>query len=227
VTAQRLISRGAEVDVLTTAWIAAGRPAMQGTLTGTCARCGRVNVALTATRAVVSKTFTAYDSWHHPSGPGLCSSCTWGFRTAALRLKAHLVTVEPLELRQMQPADVGQYLDRALPADVALVVPLRPGRKHLLPGAVWGRVTLDDAHLPWSAEDACRLAAARRLRCYGFGSRMLAAAVPPWSVLRRLPRNYWTGVMTNWEALAPWRARRPWLELAVYATMREQGEVAA
>jgi hypothetical protein len=40
-------------------------------------------------------------------------------------------------------------------------VPLRPGRKHLLPTATWGHVTVDDAQLPWSTTDTARLAATR------------------------------------------------------------------
>lgn len=207
------------MDVLTAAWAAAGRPrVLEPAARGGCARCGRADADLVPARAVVSKVFTGHDGWADPSGTGLCPACTWGYRTPRLRANAHLVTREPLRLRPLSPARLGDLLTRPLAPEAAVVVPLRPGRKHLLPGAGWGRVTVENALLPWTAADADRLGAMRRLRALGFGSRMLAAPAPPWSVLRRLPRHWWADVLEDWSALAPWRTRPPWFDLGVHAS---------
>jgi hypothetical protein len=112
-------------------------------------------------------------------------------------------------------ADVAAMLQEALAPDVALAVPLRPGRKHVLPAAAWGRVTTGDACLSWTCADAARLAVMARLRRQGFGSRMLAAPAPAFGVLRRLAPDHWPQVTRDWEALRPWRERRPWLDLAL------------
>jgi len=208
------------MDVLTTAWTASGEPLVTVASTrGTCSRCGGRDVDLTPTRHVVSGVFTGFDGWINASGAGLCAGCSWGYRTPRLRAVAHLVLTDPPRLLELTSTQVGELLDRPLPTDAALVVPLRPGRKHLLPTAVWGRVTVDDAQLPWTAADCARLAAMRRLRARGFGSRMLAAPAPTWPVLRKLPRHWWHDVELDWALLAPWRSRRPWFDLAVQATV--------
>lgn len=207
------------MDVLNAAWQASSRPTTTPpTLTGTCSRCGQNNAKLVPTRLVVSKAFTGYDGWQDPAGCGLCPPCVWGYRTPALRAAAHLVTRAPVDLRRLEPPELGQLLSSALPPGIAVVVPLNPGRKHLLPTAGWGRVTVDDAQLPWTEQDAARLAAMRRLRSLGFGSRMLAAPAPTWSVLRRLPRSWWAIAVEDWQSLEVWRSRRPWFELAVHAS---------
>lgn len=212
------------MDVLTAAWTAAGAPLVTVPSTrGTCSRCGSRDADLTPTRHVVSDVFTGFDGWVNAAGAGLCAGCSWGYRTPRLRAVAHLVTADPPRLAELTAGRLGDHLDRPVPPDVALVVPLRPGRKHLLPEAGWGRVTVDDTQLPWTAADCARLAAMRRLRARGFGSRMLAAPAPPWSVLRRLPRPWWRDVDLDWAQLAPWRTRRPWFDLAILATIPAPG----
>lgn len=206
------------MDVLTAAWSAHGCPLpADQSMTGQCARCSR-DAALVATRTVVSKVFTAFDGWREPGGAGLCPACTWGFRAPGLRLVAHLVTSAPLKLQALDPPSLGQLLGAPLPAEVAVIVPLRPGRKHLLPEAVWGRVAVDDARLPWTASDVDRLAAMCRLRALGFGPRMLTEAAPAWPVLRRLPHSRWSQILGDWSRLELWRSRRPWFDLGVQAS---------
>ncbi len=205
------------MNVLTTAWVAAGRPRVPVPCgRGACARCGSAGTELAATREVVSRVFTGYDSWADPSGPGLCPACAWGYRTRTLRTTTHMVTAHPLLLQALSAPRLGDLLTRPLPPRVAVVVPLRPGRKHLFPTAVWGRVTVEDTHLPWTSGDATRLGVMRRLRALGFGPRMLTEPAPAWSVLRRLPRTWWSQVGADWDLLEPWRSRRPWFDLAVY-----------
>lgn len=206
------------MDVLTTAWVAAGQPWVPDPGgRGTCARCGNSGTDLAATREVVSRVFTGYDGWVDPSGPGLCPACAWGYRTRALRTAAHMVIAHPLLLQQLSPVRLGDLLTEPLSPQVAVVVPLRPGRKHLFPAAVWGRVTVEDACLPWTGADATRLGVMRRLRALGFRPRMLTEPAPAWSVLRRLPRTWWSQVGADWDLLEPWRTRRPWFDLAAHA----------
>lgn len=208
------------MDVLTAAWVATGRPQLGSpALSGDCARCGATSVDLTATRLAVSRVFTAFDGWVNPSGDGICPACTWGYRHAPLRNHSHLVTRDPVGLEAVTPMEVGRLLETPLATDAALVVPLRPGRKHLVPTAGWGRVTLDDVQLPWSTADTFRLAAVRRLRAHGFGSRMMAEPSPSWSVLRRISRQQWQVILDDWGTLDPWRSSRLWLDLALYATI--------
>lgn len=208
------------MDVLMTAWHAAGAPDVElPTREGLCARCGTSGV-LIAAAAVVSRSFTGYDGWSDPSQTGICPPCAWGFRHPPLRATAHLVT-RATQLQFLTPTEVGEHLELPLSPDRALVVPLHPGRKHLAPTALWGRVTIEDAHLSWASADVDRLAALRRVRRLGFGSRMLTAPAPPWAVLSRLPAEIYPELLADWAALAPWRERRPWLDLALHVTVAD------
>lgn len=202
-----------------------------------CARCAQPTSSATLACKVVSKVFTAYDGWHDCSASGvLCPICTWGYRTPQLRLVPHLVQAgmsSPASANAANPAaatavprlhaltarHVVDVLAEPLDPRTALVVPLRPGRKHLLPNAGWGKVTVDDAQLSWTAADAHRLHLVRRLREAGFGSRQLAEPAPPYPVLRRTPASSWTQLITDWALLTPWRTRQIWLDLACAITI--------
>lgn len=212
------------MHVLECAWQAAGAPtgaaSATATVGGHCARCG-TPAPLTATRHVISKVFTGFDTWTNPTGAGLCPTCSWGYTTPALRTHPHLVGQDQTMVRLARPALAGLLAAGPLAADRALIVPLRPGRKHLLPDAAWGRVTLDDIQLPWPAAAAARTAATGRLRRRGFGSRMLTHPAPPWQALRRRPSGEWAAILHDWSQLEPWRPRSPWLDLALYATLQE------
>lgn len=206
------------MDVLTAAWSAAAPATDDDTTPERCARCSTPGAAFPA-RSVVSKTFTSYASWANPSGSRICARCAWGYQTPKLRLNPHLVTGQPSLTELTRPAVAALLAGGHLDPTTALIVPLRPGRKHLMPEAGWGRITLDDVQLPWTDHDAARLNIVVALRRLGFGSRMLAAAAPPWLVLRRLPATSWAHVMDSWLQLQPWRVpASPWLALALHAT---------
>ncbi|MGL5825727.1 MAG: hypothetical protein ACRCYU_13095 [Nocardioides sp.] len=207
------------MNVLTAAWLAAGSPAAATTLTGSCARCGGQG-DLATVRSAVSKQFTAFDTWINPSGRGLCPQCTWGYATASLRSGPHLVTRTSLELRPLTRAEAaGQLRNGPLGPDVALVVPLRPGRKHLLPDAEWGRVAVDDAQLAWDALEVHRLHLVDQLRELGFGTRMLTAPAPPFQALTKLPTAMYQAVLDAWDGLEAWRQPdNPWMALALHLT---------
>ena len=165
---------------------------------------------------MVSRSFTAFDSWVDPLAAALCSPCGWAYTDSDLRTHPHLVTRAP-SLTPVGLSAVAHQLREALPVDQALIVPLRPGRKHLLPEAAWGRLTTEDGQLTWTSTDATLLAAMVRLRVLGFGSRMLLTEpAPPWPVLRRLDPARWASVLQDWRHLDGWRRRTPWLRLAAH-----------
>lgn len=209
------------MTVLTTAWRAVGAPSRADiVVSGICARCG-CSAELSPARAVVSKSFTGFEGWLDPSGHGLCAACCWAYSTDALRLSAHVVTADPPALTTLTRTQVGELLGRG-PVGVgcAVVVPLRPGRKHLMHAAVWSRVTIDDAQLPWGARDAARLRIMAQLRDLGFGTRMLTGTAPPFPTLRKLPADQWARVVQMWAELDPWRiSDSPWLALALHVTI--------
>ena len=208
------------MDVLTAAWTAAGRPLPAVPAgAGRCARCSTSSTGLTPVRQVLSTSFTGYDTWDDPGRGGLCPACTWGHTTPALRATAHHLTRTGPRLRPLSRPALAARLGAPLSCDEALVVPLRPGRKHLLPDATWGRITLDDLTLPWTPQDVIRLQAVRRLRQAGFGSRMLTAPAPAWTVVHRLPAARRTAVMDDWSRLQVWRDRPPLLAFALHATV--------
>jgi hypothetical protein len=166
----------------------------------------------------VSGNFTAWDGWINPSGPGLCGACAWAYREPSLRTLPTLVRLAGPGLAHPGRGDLAELLSRPADPAAALIVPLRPGRKHLLPVAQWGRVTVDDAALPWGPADVIRLQAMLRLRQAGFGTRMLVAAAPAFPVLRRLPPAERAAALSDWDILRAWRARPLWLRLATHVT---------
>lgn len=197
--------------VLRAAWRAAGSPSPQSADTvGPCARCGAQGPLA---KSSVSKTFTAYDDWGRPGAHGTCAACTWGFTTPGLRQHPHLITANSVECvgrdhlgaRLLSPVGPGQ----------AFAVPLRPGRKHVLPAAQWGRVTTEMAALGWGSTEAARLSTVFQLRQLGATAPSLFAPAPPFTLLRDRTTDA-ARVMDLWQQLRPWRPDTPWLYLAVY-----------
>lgn len=210
---------GVGYDVCTAAYAAARPPApTTGSLPGVCARCARPSVSCTPVSKAISRTFTGFDRWADPVRPSLCFVCAWVYRTPQLRSVVHLVTTAPT-LQVLSSRELGSLLDGPLPANCAVVVPLRPGRKHLFPHAQWGRVCVDDAALTWTGADALALQAMRRLRSDRFGPRMLAEPAPPFGALRKVARARWPRILEDWDTLDRWRGSAPWWELGVRSSV--------
>lgn len=211
------------VSVLDAGWVGSGSPADSTAqpLFAACARCGRLG-RLAPTYSVVSKMFTATDQWADPTGPGLCSICAWGYATPTLRSRPHVIRLNPAAtITALTAAGVSALLcGGALDPGLALTVPLHPGRKHLVPLATWGQIRIDNASLTWRHQDAHRLRVATSLRRQGFGTRMLTAPAPPYTVLRKRPQSEWPQLLDAWQELAVWRVPdNPWMALALHVTM--------
>lgn len=201
------------------AWAASGcsQPQDAGER-GRCARC-LITAALTPVGLVVSNKFTGIADWADPRGLGLCPACTWGYRTTALRRQMLLVDRIRTELTQLEPAQLYVLLRAPEPlgAHLAVSLPL-VGRKHVLPAAQWGRICVDGTTIPWSAQDAGRLARVAALRSAGVAAARLAEDAPPWSAVRSATTAGRVEVLEHWQALEPWRRRRLWLDVAIAVT---------
>lgn len=207
------------MDVVPTAWLASGQPSPDGLpmpLSGQCARCG-AGGPIWSTAYVVSKNFTGWDGWRDPAGSGLCQACAWAYRDSALRSHVLHITRAPSVKSLSSPALL-ELLKHPVTADTALAVPLRRGRKHVLPSAAWGRICVDDTTISWSAADRERLIAFCRLRRRGFTVEMIRREAPPYRQVATLTASALKSVMSDWTAVAGWRHRSPWFNLAAIAT---------
>lgn len=210
----------AGLDVAQAAWRGAGAPSLVAatTLSGACARCSNAS-DLVPVRDVISKVFTGFDTWQRPGGAGLCAACSWAYRAPDLRSAIHLVTRQPISCQQVDRRTAAAVLSRALEPRTALIVPQRPGRKHLLPTAQWGHITTDSGSLPWGRREAGLLELVHQLRADGFGTRMLENPTPPFHQLQRIPKQRWQSVLFAWRSLDPWRVPDSlWLPLALHLT---------
>lgn len=184
---------------------------------GPCARCGspsgRISVA-----DVVSRVFTGTDSWIHPAGRSLCGVCAWAYSAPRVREAIRCVSRAPAAVRELTLAQAyAQLSGGGLEASLALVIPIRPGRRHLLPQAQWGRIVTDHGCFTWSSTDADRLLAVHRLHGAGIPAAALMGAAAPWLVIDRARSSgQLAQTLNDWELLKPWRAgsMHPWLALA-------------
>lgn len=212
------------LDVVRAAWAAAGSPtpARLTAAPAECARCGRVE-PVTTTR-VVSDTFTAFTGWVRPAYTGVCASCAWAHTTPRLRVVPLRVDRTGPSLRELTHRDLGDILTPgALRPDMAVTIPTRPGRKHLLPEARWGMVVIHDALLPWTSADARRLTVALHLTAeHAAPPRALAQPAPPYPWLATRPPETWQDLQHLWSLLNPWRTDpSPWLAAVQFISRRD------
>ena len=219
----------AVLDVVTTAYAAATGAAVSWPPAGVpggpaCARCGRPTEGCgRRVRETVSRTFTGFDGWVDVAAPTMCRVCVWVYTTTALRSDLMVVTSDPPRATKLSKSRLRRVLGHAISSNSAVVVPLRPGRKHILPHARWGRVAVDDVALPWTELDAERLSAAVRLRRCGFSLAALGRAAPAFNTLRTNPHRAWASIFSDWDRLDPWRERPVYLDLAATASTSSRG----
>lgn len=183
-----------------------------------CARCGTPGDRMTAVNQVVSNRFTGYHSWVNPRSTVLCDPCNWAYRHRPLRTDIHLVRRGRPKLEMLTDSDLAAVLAAPVPADIAVIVPTRPGRKHLLPDAAWGHVTAADGHLTWGHHEVETLAKMTRLRIAGFTETDLTSAVPPFRTLQTIPPADVPVVLDDWATLDPWRTAPPWWTVGLRAS---------
>lgn len=213
-------------DVVDTAWEAIGSPVVEPSsmTSGVCARCGRVAELVSSAKAV-SKFYRSWDVWRDPNGAGVCPACMWSFHAPLLRSVPHWIHRDPSMLVALSPADLAGRLQLPLGTDSAIVLPLRPGRRHLIHHAQWGTVTTDDGALAWTSGDARRLGDYQRLRALGLSHQQVMAPVPPFALLRKLDSVQAAEVLDVWPALDSWRACPAWAAIAS-RTLTTQGVAA-
>lgn len=216
-------SSGLVLEVVQAAWVAAGRPSESGragaAVIDSCARCGSYGV-LTDVRHVVSRSFTGRDHWSTPGGSGLCSACTWAYRAPELRRAAHvIVSGQQPALRCLDASSLFEVLSHPVGPHIAVTVP-RSGRKHLLPGARWGRLVLDDVALPWAGADAARLGVMDEVRHLGASDADLRQPAPPWPLIQAAGPQGRARLVQAWDELRGWRSQPAHLEAALIATRR-------
>lgn len=148
----------------------------------------------------------------------LCEVCVWTYRYPPLRNSSHVVSRAPAALRAVSGPDLRRVLSAPLASDIAVIVPLTPGRKHLFPVARWGQITVDDGHLTWGPLDAQWLSVMCALRGLGFQEDELRMRVPTFRTLQGLPPNYLASVTEDWKRLESWRAAPPWFEVGARAS---------
>ena len=207
------------MDPVAVAWVSCASPQPDDIAgTGRCARCLTV-AALVPAGKVVSNKFTGATDRLDPRGCGLCPPCTWGYRTLELRRQVLLVDLVSGDLGRLTPEQLYALLSAQEPlaAHLAVSLPLM-GRKHVLPAAQWGRVCVDGTTIPWSGQDAGRLARVAALRSAGVAAARLTEGAPPWSAVRSATPAGRVEVLEHWQALEPWRRRRLWLDVAIAVT---------
>lgn len=201
-------------EVATAAWQANGSPSPATGDTGTCPCCGREGEVCAA--PAVSKSFTGFDGWHSATGVRLCPACTWAHtwpsarRVPLLVGKAHTcASLTRVQLRDLLMAPVGR--------DVAVVVPLRPGRKHVLPQAQWSMVNTEAGQLHWGTRQVQLLRAVVTLRQFGIPAGALRDPAPPYRAIAALPPAQISAALAAWSQLREWRvAPTVWMSLAIY-----------
>lgn len=174
-----------------------------------CARCGESTPQTVPARKVVSAKFTAFDEWITPGGP-VCPVCAWGFTDARLRSKiVHLDSHDGTALIEGQR--LAEILASPLPAHVAVVLPLRPGRKHLLPYARWGHVTVDDATVPWGTAAVDLRADLAWLRAAGMSVSQLETESLDFGFWRALDTASIPEALGRLDRIRPWRGTPTWM----------------
>lgn len=199
------------------AWRAAGSPLPDHPDLGTgCCSCCAATATIWPATVAISRNFTGYDQWIHPAGTTLCAPCTWTYRCPALRSQAHQVDHHPEACNPLDlPSVLHQLAAGPMPSHRALVVPLHPGRRHLVPIATWGHVTTESGPLPWRCDDVEILSHYVWLRSQGFPAAALQQRAPTYQHLRRLAPPHQAQTLTLWRRLDPWRIPdSPWLALA-------------
>lgn len=196
----------------------AANAAGEATRSGTCASCGSSGPAVD-TMTVLSGNFGDWDRMPWRRTGLLCEACAWVFGGRAWRLYPHIVTAAP-SIQRAAPSALRAVLTAgAVPADVAVSVPVG-GKRHVAPWMTWGQVVSDAGRVPWAAADAAALIELAALRARGYGEQALAEPAPPWPLLRR--DSEMRDTLARWSACDRLRGYPPALDVALRATRKDK-----
>lgn len=187
---------------------------------GYCGYCGRERCATVPAHRAVSNRFTAWDDWTRPGG-AVCQVCRWAFSTPVLRSKAMLIESDG-RLVVLDGAGLLELLSGPL-GDRALSLPLRPGRKHTLPAARWGLVSVDDALVSWERPERILRWQLETLRTWGFTVSELTEGTPDYRTVSALGPDERVRALAILGDLAPWRGTPAWSVAVRASTPSEKG----
>ena len=159
----RIVAASMLSDPAATAWVVAGRPAVDAPtpVPGRCGRCGE-DVPTVASRHVISEKFTNFDDWPFGSRR-LCVPCAWAYSRSPAAVPAMMITAATVT---EHPKGIGLAAVLAagpLAHTHAVVLPTSH-RRHILATAQWGHVATDGLVTAWDAAAAARLADLAMLR---------------------------------------------------------------
>jgi len=141
--------------------------------------------------------------------------CAWGLGGAGLR--SSILEIRPGQVRELDAATLAELLSHPVTEQTAVVLPLRPGRKHLLPEARWGHVVVDDVAVRWGGAEVILRAEMAWLRARDFSVSMIHDGTPDVGILRRIPTDELADVLESLERVRRWR-RSPQWQVAVRAS---------
>ncbi|MBB1033155.1 hypothetical protein G6031_01950 [Dietzia sp. CQ4] len=132
-------------------------------------------------------------------------------------LRSTTLAIEDGQVRELDSAGLATLLSRPLDDRTAVVLPLRPGRKHLLPTARWGHVVVDDVAVRWGGAEVVLRAEMAWLRARDFSVAMIQDGSPDIGILRRIPTHEMSDVLEALERVRRWRNCPHW-QIAVRAS---------
>lgn len=195
-------------DPAAAAWSIAGQPSLDATAaTGQCGRCGSEAPCISSTQ-VVSERFSGIDTW--PYGfRRLCVPCAWAYSRVPTTAPLLLITTSTVTEYPTGPALAEVLAAGPLPGTAAAVMPTTR-RRHLLPAAQWGHLTVDGISVRWDHPAAHRLTDLLWLRRdLDIRWKDLSQPAPPYAALAGQPAQLWDRIVTGWNQLQPWRTVQP------------------
>lgn len=197
--------------------------------TSLCSHCGNHVTALRPLAEVVSNKFTGWD--HYGTTPQhvlVCCRCEWAFAGDRVRTHAWVITAPGRRpgaalAAHRDAAGFIASLTSPLPDDACMVLPTL-GRRHAMPYAQWGCVSLDGRPLPWGHAAAQAARHVRRLDLLEVPLAAVFDPAPPTAVLVAAPPSRRSEILQIWEHLEPWRLDRDYLTVAIRcAASRQSG----
>lgn len=211
------------ITVSSALYNAHGTPHVFGALLPTPHRCGScfTNTDCFPAKQVLSHNFSTWEDIAADGGNRwLCEPCAWIYKTRPGLNTPLLITAEPSTQRPT-PGLLRTTLDRPIPADTAIVIPLN-GKRTITPLARWGLLTTDAGTRPWTSKDARMMHAATELRStHGVLERSMPSPSPPEAVFASTPPETHSRIRELWKVLEPARAESTLIALMMHLSRKD------